>query len=151
VRRDLNPLMQERMQHVCYYLSVTTPFGKRIVELITSYTVGEGFKVTANDRRRAGDIDRFTSDEINDFRRRSRTTPDEFVKFGEICIPVAVNEVDGFVRLGHKDPVEIKAIEFGQMQTSSGLADVTFPVAVQLKQQIGEPNGRKPRNHPNGR
>ena len=29
--RDLNPMMHDRMQQVCYYLRVTTPFGKRIV------------------------------------------------------------------------------------------------------------------------
>jgi hypothetical protein len=42
-RRDLNPIMQERMQQVAYYLRVTVPLAKRIIEVITSYVVGEGF------------------------------------------------------------------------------------------------------------
>ena len=42
--RDLNPMMHDRMQQVCYYLRVTTPFGKRIVEIITSYTLGKGVR-----------------------------------------------------------------------------------------------------------
>jgi hypothetical protein len=42
------------------------------------------------------------------------------VKFGELCIPVAVNPVDGFVRLGHKDPQDIDAVEYGLITTGDG-------------------------------
>ena len=57
--RDLNPLMHDRMLQVCYFLRVTTPFGKRIVEIITDYTVGKGVRVTAKDARTQQVIDDF--------------------------------------------------------------------------------------------
>jgi hypothetical protein len=52
--------MQERMQQICFFLATTTPFGKRIVEIITSYVVGEGFKIVAEDEQVQEVIDRFT-------------------------------------------------------------------------------------------
>jgi hypothetical protein len=131
--------MQEKMQQVCYFLSVTTPFGKRIVELITSYTVGEGFKVTANDRKRAGGSSTASP--------RTRSTISKTIAdySGELRkvrrgLHSCRGERSRWLRSARPQrSVEIRAIEFGQMQTSSGQADVMFPVAVQLKQQIGEP------------
>ena len=135
-RRDLNPLMHERMQQVCFYLAVTTPFGKRIVEVITSYVVGEGFKAVAADPEVQAVIDRFWDDPINDFDRTLREYCEELCKFGEMCIPVAANPVDGFVRLGYVDPLDIGAIEYGTMQRPDGSdSTIRYPVAVHLKQR----------------
>jgi len=50
-RRDLNPLMQQRMQALAYYLCATNPFAKRIREVITSYVVGRGFTPAAKDEQ----------------------------------------------------------------------------------------------------
>ncbi|ABF42408.1 hypothetical protein Acid345_3407 [Candidatus Koribacter versatilis Ellin345] len=137
-RRDLNPLMHERMQQVCFYLSVTTPMGKRIVEIITSYVVGEGFNVVAKDPAVQEIIDRFWKDPINDFERSLRDYSNDISAFGEICLPVAVNPVDGFVRMGWIDPIEIDAIEYQPMMTAFGETTITVPAFVRLKKKIGE-------------
>lgn len=145
-RRDLSPLMQERMQEVCYYLTVTTPFGKRIVELISSYVVGEGFQIVAEDSNVQAVIDRFAGDPVNDLKGNLRAWTDESTIFGELCLPTAVNPVDGFVRLGYVDPMDILMVEFGRMATSareSSQAEIAFPVAVLLKPRIGEIEGRR--------
>lgn len=81
--RDLNPLMHERMQQVCFFLAVTTPFGKRIVEVITSYVVGEGFKAVAEDASVQGILDRFWKDPVNDLDQNLRAWTSELTIFGE--------------------------------------------------------------------
>jgi hypothetical protein len=148
--RDLNPLAQFRMQQVCFYLAATAPFAKRFVELMTSYTVGsDGFKIIAEgdkDKKVQDVIDRFADDAINDLAKTGKEWSDELVRFGELCIPVAVNEVDGFVRLGYIDPQDIEAVEYGTMTSNAAgqqLTEISFPVAVRLRQRVGEQDGRR--------
>ncbi|MCU1308240.1 MAG: hypothetical protein JWN45_2935 [Acidobacteriaceae bacterium] len=141
--RDLNPLMQERMQQVCFFLAVTTPFGKRIVEIITSYTVGEGFKASCEDESATAVIDDFWGDEVNNMEERIGAWSNELCIFGELCIPVFVNSVDGSVRLGNIDPMDIDAIEYGTLTASDGRQELAIPVAVRLKQKVGESQQRK--------
>jgi hypothetical protein len=142
VARDLNPLMQLRMQQVCFYLSVTTPFGKRIVRVMVDYVVGEGFKAVAEDPDVQQLVDRFWNDPANKMDENIESLCQELLVFGELCIPVAVNPVDGFVKLGYIDPQEIEYVEFATMQTQ--LSDeITMPAAVRLRQRIGEAEGRR--------
>jgi hypothetical protein len=141
--RDLNPLMHDRMQQVCFFLAVTTPFGKRIVEIITSYVVGERFKVICEDPAAQAIVDRFWDDEINNMEDRVQSMCNELSIFGEFCSPVAVNPVDGFVRLGYIDPMLIEAIEYGKMVTAGGDQEVSFPVNVRLRKEVGVPDQKR--------
>lgn len=146
--RDLNPMMHLRMQEIAYYLKVTTPFGKRIVEVISDYVVGEGFKPAATDTNVQAVVDRFWKDPINRISRSLRDFCDELTTFGEMCIPVTVNPVDGFVRLGYIDPQRIEAVEYGTLagdedDANAPQEDTAFPVAVRLRRRIGEPEGRR--------
>ena len=155
--RDLNPLMQQRMQQVCYYLAATTPFGKRIVEILTTYAVGEGFTVTCEDPNVQAVVDKYWDDSVNNLDENTKQVSNELAIFGELCEPVAVNPVDGFVRQGYVDPQEVDWVEFGAIQTgpaaeqvapnTSGVADATFemvtiPVKVHLKKRATEPQAR---------
>lgn len=141
--RDLNPLMHDRMQQVCFFLAVTTPFGKRIVEIITSYCVGEKPKVICEDPRAQKVVDRFWNDEVNNMTVNLPKYCDELTIFGELCIPVAVNPIDGFVRLGYIDPMQIDSIEYGKMEINGGDQIVGFPVNVLLRQEIGIPDQKR--------
>jgi len=136
--RDLNPLMHDRMLQVCYFLRVTTPFGKRIVEIITSYTVGKGVRVTAKDPRVQDVIDAFWNDEINNLDENLPMWCDELTTFGEMCLPVARNPVDGKIRVGYIDPMNIDTIQFAQMATADGTASINVPYAVLLRREVGE-------------
>jgi hypothetical protein len=136
--RDLNPLMHDRMLQVCYFLAVTTPFGKRIVEILTDYTLGKGVRVTAKDPRVQQVIDDFWNDEVNDMDANIESWSDEKTIFGELCIPVAVNPVSGRVRLGYIDPMNIDTIQFAEMATADGTASINLPYAVRLRREIGE-------------
>lgn len=136
--RDLNPLMHDRMLQVCYFLAVTTPFGKRIVEILTDYTLGKGVRVTAKDPRVQQVIDDFWNDEVNDMDANIESWSDEKTIFGELCIPVAVNPVSGRVRLGYIDPMNIDTIQFAEMATADGTASINLPYAVRLRREVGE-------------
>ncbi len=136
--RDLNPLMHDRMLQVCYFLRVTTPFGKRIVEIITSYTVGKGVRVTAKEPRVQKAIDEFWKDEVNNMDENVGMWCDELTTFGELCLPVAVNPVSGKVRMGYIDPMNIDTIQFAEMATADATASINVPYAVRLRREVGE-------------
>jgi hypothetical protein len=136
--RDLNPLMHDRMLQVCYFLAVTTPFGKRIVEILTDYTLGKGVRITAKDPRVQEVIDNFWNDEVNDMDANIESWCDEKTIFGELCVPVAVNPVDGKVRVGYIDPMNIDTIQFAEMATADGTASINVPFAVRLRREVGE-------------
>jgi hypothetical protein len=139
--RDLNPLMHERMQAVCFYLKSTTPFGKRIVEVITSYVVGEGFKPAATDPAVQEVVTKFWTDQVNNMDSALKDYCDEQTTFGELCLPVAVNPVDGSVRLGYIDPLQLDSVEYGSIETASGQQQIMIPVAVHLKRKQSETVG----------
>ncbi len=146
--RDLNPILHQRMQELSYYLRQTTGFGKRIVEVISDYVVGEGFTVAAEDDQVQDVISRFWRDPINRINRALREYCDEETTFGELCLTAIVNPVDGFVRLGYVDPQRVEAVEYGTLQNQSFEGNITqedtsFPIAVRLRQRIGESQGRR--------
>jgi hypothetical protein len=141
--RDLNPLMHERMQAVCFYLKSTTPFGKRIVEVITSYVVGEGFKPTATDPRVQEVITEFWNDPVNNMDQTLKEWCDELTTFGELCPPTAVNPVNGKVRLGYIDPLQLEAVQYGSIETASGQQQILIPVEVRLKRKQSETEGQR--------
>jgi hypothetical protein len=140
--RDLNPVMHDRMQAVCFYLSVTTPFGKRIIRIMVDHIVGEGFKVSAEDPAVQEVADRFWKDSTNNMDENVDALCQEILTFGELCIPVAVNPIDGMVRLGYIDPQNIDSVEFALMQTASG-QEITTASAVLLRERVGEVGRRR--------
>jgi hypothetical protein len=143
--RDLNPLMHERMQQVCFFLAVTTPFGKRIVEIIRNYVVGDGYKVVCEDPAAQEIVDKFWADEINNLGKLSLEMANELTMFGELCLPVTVNPVDGSVRLGYIDPMNIDAIEYAKIAGPTADVEVSFPLNVRLRKQLGDSSDQQRR------
>jgi hypothetical protein len=136
--RDLNPLMHDRMLQVCYFLKVTTPFGKRIVEIITSYVVGKGVRVDAQDEAVQAVIKDFWNDPVNKMDATLREWCDELTTFGELGIPLTVNPVNGRVRIGYIDPMHIDAIQYAEMETLNGSVGVALPYAMKLRKEVGQ-------------
>lgn len=102
--RDLNLLTQKRMQDIAFYMYDSNPMGKRIIEILTDFVVGDGFTYTAKDKNVLEVIKKFWEDPQNNLDDEI----EEFVKeqdiFGELFIPVWVNPVNGAVKLGYIDP-----------------------------------------------
>ncbi len=140
--RDLNPAMHQRMQQVCFYLFMTTPFGRRIIRVMVDYVVGEGFKPIAEDPQVQEVIDRFWKHPRNNMAEMLDTYAVETLVFGELCLPTAVNPVDGFVTLGYVDPQSIESVQFGLMQTEVS-QEITTATAVRLRERVGESEGRR--------
>jgi len=139
--RDLNPFMQQRMQQVSYYIKVTNPWAKQVVELIRTYVGADGFQVVCDSEAVQEVVDKFWNDKVNRLNSATaREWCEEKSTFGELCVPVAVNPTSGFVRVGYVDPMQIDFIEYGVLDTGNGKAQgvVSIPVAVHLKEIVGQ-------------
>ena len=136
--RDLNPFMQQRMQQVCYYLAVTNPFAKQIIRMLVAFVVGEGFTVQCEDPATQAVVDRFWDDPINNLEENLPQWMREKLIFGELTLPVAVNPVDGFVRMGYIDAADVASIQYGLLQTGGGQTEISIPTGVRLRARTGE-------------
>jgi len=105
--RDISTLTQKRMQDVAFYLYDSNPMAKRIVEIIRDFVVGDGFTYTAEDPDVLEVIDEFWNDPDNKMDIEMDVNVLELSIFGENCFPVWVNPVNGAVKLGYIDPVNI--------------------------------------------
>ena len=142
--RDLSPTMHARMQQVAYYLYLVNPLAHRIVEYMKNYVVGDGVTVKTEDPA----VDRVAQLFWNDPVHCMDLHLPEFVKelsiFGEQCWITAVNPLNGRVRLGHLDPAEIEAVEWGELQVGPETnTAITAPVAVVRRQASGETKPRR--------
>src|SRR5260370_19742142 len=121
---------------------MTTQFGKRLVRVMVDYILGEGFKANSEDPALQEVIDKFWKDPTNSMEEMLDGWGVELLVFGELCIPVAVNPVDGSVRLGYIDPEEIESVEFGLMQTATS-QEITLPAYVRMRKRANESEGRR--------
>jgi len=140
--RELNPAMQRRMQDVCYYLAVATPFGEGMVRVMTDYIVGEGFQLVAEEPQVQAVLDRFAKDPVNNLKANLKKWVREQLIFGELTLPLVENPVDGFVRVGYIDPSLVEAVEFGTLITPDRVKPVSLPVAVKLCDAPGDQGAR---------
>lgn len=109
-QRDLTPVAQTRMQELVWYLWDSNGLANRLIELPLAYLLAEGVRLACDDEEAQGWLDKFWKDGVNRLDRKLK----EYVRclklFGELCLPVFVNEVSGRVRLGYIDPVTIDGI-----------------------------------------
>lgn len=109
-KRDLTPISQERMQEIAFYLYDTNIFAHRLLELIKDFVVGEGVTFTAKDPEVEEVLKEFWDDSVNAWDRKGGQRILELGLFGEAFYPVAVNDVNGKVRMGCLDPVSVARI-----------------------------------------
>ncbi|AUN31247.1 hypothetical protein [Niveispirillum cyanobacteriorum] len=109
-QRDLSPIAQSRMQELVWYLWDSNGLANRLIELPLAYLLAEGVRLACDDEEAQGWLDAFWKDGVNRMDRKLK----EYVRclklFGELCLPVFVNEVSGRCRLGYIDPVTIDGI-----------------------------------------
>ncbi len=109
--RDLNIITHRRMQDIAFYLYDTNPMAGRIIEIIEDFVIGDGFTYTVVDPSVKQVLDDFWNDPDNNLDEEMSVNVVELFLFGELCIPVWVNEVDGAVKLGYIDPKMIMKIK----------------------------------------
>lgn len=109
--RDLNLLTQRRMQDIAFYLYDSNPMAGRIIEIIEDFVIGDGFTYSAKDPEVKEVLDDFWNDPDNNLDEEMNIDVVELFLFGELCLPVWVNEADGGVKLGYVDPKTILKIK----------------------------------------
>jgi hypothetical protein len=109
-RRDLQPLAQDQMQRLVYWLWESNPVAKWIIETTVDFILGEGVKVLSEVEDIQEAIDTFWYDPVNRLDRNIDRWGRELSLYGELCLPAAVNEFDGHVRLGYIDPLAIEEV-----------------------------------------
>lgn len=108
--RDLSPLTLERSQEISYYLWEQNLVANRMIELEVAYIFGEGFSIKADDNEVQGWIDSFINHPTNKLKSKFPKKMRELKLFGNQVWPTFVNDVNGQVRLGYLDPVQIAQI-----------------------------------------
>lgn len=109
-RRDLTPLTQERMQEIAFHLYDTNPVAHRILEMTKDFVVGEGITFTAEDPEVEKVLKEFWNDPVNAWNLKQGQRVLELGLYGEQFYPVAVNEIDGKVRMGYLDPAAVAKV-----------------------------------------
>jgi len=109
-RRDLTPLTQERMQEIAFHLYDTNPLAHRILEMTKDFVVGEGITFTAEDPEVEKVLKEFWNDPVNAWNLKQGQRVLELGLYGEQFYPVAVNEINGKVRMGYLDPAAVARV-----------------------------------------
>lgn len=109
--RDLNMLTHRRMQDIAFYLYDTNPMAGRIIEIIEDFVIGDGFTFKAKDKEVQEVLDNFWNDPDNNLDEEMNINVVELYLFGELGLPVWVNEANGAVKLGYVDPKTILKIK----------------------------------------
>ncbi len=110
VDRDLDPLMQSRMQDIAFYLYDANPLAHRIIEMTKDFIVGEGFTFKAEDPAVQEVLEKHWEDPINNWDVKQDDKAKDLGLYGEQFYPVFVNKHNGRVRLGYLDPTRIEKI-----------------------------------------
>lgn len=116
-RTDVPAYTQQRMQEVALGLYRSNHMAKRLLEIIIDFVLGDGVKVVARHEDEATReaiqecLDDFWEDPINEMDRKNPQRLTELNLWGEILMPVMVNDLTKRVRLGWIDPACIAGVE----------------------------------------
>ena len=114
--RDLPPIVHERVLKAAYWLYLSNPLARRVIDVTRDYVVQGGVTVQArgdDDDLRAAQqdiIEKFWDDPDNAMDLSLYQQVAELGLYGEQIWSAAVNPVDGRVSLGYVDPEEVKDV-----------------------------------------
>lgn len=110
--RDLTPLTQQRQIKIAYWLYLTNPVAYAMMETKKDFIIGDGIRYKATNLKVQEVLDRFWYHPTNNLPQWQQTITLEMNLYGEFCVPVYTNPIDGMVELGYADPMNISAIEY---------------------------------------
>jgi len=114
VSRDLQPIVQDRMQNIAFFLYDSNPLAHRTIEMTTDFVIGDGFTFTADDDEVSKVLDAHWNDPVNNWALKQTNKCRELSIFGEQFYPVFVNPYNGHVRLGYIDPGMVKSVKINK-------------------------------------
>jgi len=113
---DLTPWSQEKQQKKGVSLFQRDSMARRTIMLVRDFVTADGITVQAQhddpntQQEIQTEIDRFWNDPVNSMDRLNPDRVQDFQIYGELCMPVKVNEWDGRTRIGWIDPCVIQEV-----------------------------------------
>ena len=122
-QRDLTPLEYTKVQEMSFYLFQRNPIAHRMIEIIRDFCVGDDLRVSIKIMKRTEDgnldterpdgqeiWDDFYSDPYNRLNTEFGEFVTDYFLNGELVCPTFVNLVNGSVRLGYIDPLNVAEV-----------------------------------------
>ncbi len=136
LRRELNPVTQQRALEISWYLWEHNPLAKRLITFMTDLILGEGVTVEAKDERIQEVINAVWNHRINQLATRIREFHNSLSLSGELILPMAVNPVTGIPTIGFIDSAQVRDIV-------PSADNILIPDYVELKPDVPGKDGRK--------
>jgi hypothetical protein len=128
---DLSAEKRDRTLKLSYWLYLTNPLGGRILELTRDFIVGKGATITAKEDSIQEVIDSFWGKFGNNMELWQFDQVLELHLWGEQFYPLFINKVNGGIRLGSLNPLNVTKIK------SNPLNDLD-PVEIKAKGYQGK-------------
>ncbi len=129
--RDLDPIKQDRMIKIAYWLWENNPMARWLIEILKDFILAEGLPYETKNEKVKELLDDFWYDPLNRMDLYAEKHVRELYLFGELCLPVFTAEQTGKLRLGYIDPAEIDKVE-------TDPENVKATVGIILKSKAGE-------------
>lgn len=130
--KDLPQFQRDKLLRIAYWLYLTNPIARRILELSKEYVVGEGINFSAAEEPVQEVLEAHWNDPVNNWDLKQHCKILELGLYGEQIYPVFVNRVNGHVRLGYIDPLLVKGVK-------TDPDNIEIPLEIILKSSPGEP------------
>lgn len=108
--RDLDPMIQDRMQDIAFYLYDSNPLAHRIIEMTKDFITGDGFTFRAIDPTVQEILEKHWNDSVNNWDLKQDQRAFELCLFGEQFYPVFINPWNGHVKLGYIEPTKVSKV-----------------------------------------
>jgi len=122
-KRDLKPMQFKQIMDGAFYLWQRNPMARRMIEIILDFTVGNDLDVNCRIMKKTKDgpqdmnrpepqelWKKFCEDPVNAVYDDIETFLQDFLIFGELLMPMAVNEANKMPRFGFIDVGEIEKV-----------------------------------------
>jgi hypothetical protein len=109
--KDVIPSIYLEVHNLCFEAYNANPLAFAIIEQTTSFVLGEGITVSANNKKVQSIIDAFWDNPDNHMEDRIYSLCTELALYGEVFVHFFVNQYDGSVVIRQIDPSLIDQIE----------------------------------------
>jgi hypothetical protein len=140
--KDVLPSTYLEIHSACFEAYNANPLAFSIIELTTSFVLGEGVTVAAHHPQVQGVIDAFWHNPENRMDERIYALCTELALYGEQFIHFFVNKYDGSVIIRQIDPSLIDQIETDPEDVEKPLRYHRRPIAQVMSESSGDPPQR---------
>ena len=137
--KDVIPAIYLEIHNFCYEAYKANPLAYAIIEQTTSFVLGEGIKVSANNKKVQQVIDAFWNNPDNRMDERVYSLCTELSLYGEQFIHFFVNQYDGTVVIRQIDPSLIDQIETDVEDVEKALRYHRRPIGQVMSATSGDP------------